>query len=67
MKTKAPKSNLAVKRVKPGAAKIAQLQRIFDLMQFQSRMPTNPFLTRDEAYDSAGCSPRSSLYFFANN
>ena len=67
MKTKVPKSNLAVKRVKPGAAKIAQLQRIFDLMQFQSRMPTNPFLTRDEAYDSAGCSPRSSLYFYTNN
>lgn len=66
MKTKNRKS-LVMKRVKPGTAQIEQLQRIFDLMQFQSRMPPNAFMTRDEAYDSIGCSPRSSLYIFANN
>ena len=66
MKTKS-KGTLAMKRVRPGTAQIEQLKRLCDLMQFQSQMPTNAFMTRDEAYDSAGCSPRSSLYLCTNN
>ncbi len=51
----------------PRKGQFDRLQRLFALMQFQEKMPTNPFMTKDEAYDSVGCGPRSSLYIYANN
>lgn len=43
-----------------------RIQQISRLMQFQARMPVSPFMTKDKAYEIAGCDPRASLDLFAN-
>ena len=45
---------------------VEQLQKILDLMQFQSKMPANPFMDKHDAYESVGCGPRAALYIFAH-
>lgn len=46
--------------------RIEQLQKILNLMMFQSRMPVNPFMDKNDAYEAAGCGPQASMYIFAH-
>jgi len=42
------------------------LQKILNLMAFQSRMPSNPFMDKNAAYEAAGCGPQASMYIFSH-
>lgn len=44
-----------------------RLRSISSLMMFQARMPSNPFMTRDEAYNSVGCGPHAAMFAYSMN
>ena len=46
--------------------RLEHIQKILNLMAFQSKMPSNPFVDKTTAYDAAGCGPRASMYIFAH-
>ena len=54
------------KHEKSGSCQLEQLQKILNLMAFQSRMPSNPFMDKNAAYEAAGCGPQASMYIFAH-
>lgn len=65
------KETCTKEKVQAGAsdidAKIEELKRISYLMAFQARMPSIPFITRDEAFRQVGCDPHSAPYIFDVN
>ena len=60
------KSVQTTERDVPNPCRIEHLQKILDLMMFQSRMPANPFMDKNDAYEAAGCGPQASMYIFAH-
>ena len=65
-KTTKRKSVQTMERETSNPRRIVQLQKILDLMMFQSRMLTNPFMDKNDAYEAAGCGPQASMYIFAH-
>ena len=51
---------------KSDSSRLEQLQKILNLMAFQSKMPSNPFMDKNAAYEAAGCGPQASMYIFAH-
>lgn len=58
--------NASVMEMPSVGKQLDRLQQISRLMQFQARMPVNPFMTRDQAYKSVGCDPWASPYIYNN-
>ena len=57
-KTTTRKSVQTIERETSNPRRIVQLQKILDLMMFQSRMPTNPFMDKNYTVFES-CSPNS--------
>ena len=66
MKETKRNSIMDTKHEKSGSCQLEQLQKILNLMAFQSKMPSNPFMDKNAAYEAAGCGPQASMYIFAH-
>lgn len=66
MKETKRKSIRTAGREESSSYRLEQIQKVLNLMVLQSRMPSNPFMDKNAAYEAAGCGPQASMYIFAH-